>query len=73
MSRGFVKEYEDQWLHEIRPTLNALIHHLTAESNGFVVQVKKNYKDEKTGKEVYEMSNGLTYSLNDESHWFVVE
>ena len=73
MSRGFVKEYEDQWLHEISPTLNALIHHLTRESNGFAVYQKRTYKDAVTGKDVYEMSNGVAYSVNDQNQWFVVE
>ena len=73
MSRGFVKDYEDQWLHEIAPTLNALVHHLTRESNGIVVYEKRSYKDADTGKDVHEMSNGLSYSVNDENQWFVLD
>ena len=34
MSRGFVKEYEDHWLHEIDPAMTALLRFLTIENNG---------------------------------------
>ena len=32
MSQAFVKESEEQWLHEVPPTLNALIVYLTRET-----------------------------------------
>ena len=72
MSRGFVKEYEDQWLHEIAPTLNTLLKFLTNENNGFRVYEKKVYQNAE-GKDVYEMSNGLSYSVNELNQWYVVE
>jgi hypothetical protein len=34
MSSAFVKEAEEQWLHEIPPTLTALIVYLTGQNNG---------------------------------------
>ena len=73
MSRGFVKEYEDEWLHEIAPTMNALVQHLTRESNGIRVYEKRTYTHPETGKDVHEMSNGLSYSLNSGSQWYTVE
>jgi len=72
MSRGFVKEYEDQWLHEISPTMSALIRFLTIESNGILIHEKRNYTRPTTNKEVHEMSNGLSYSLDDEGRWYIL-
>jgi hypothetical protein len=73
MSRGFVREYEDQWLHEISPGMNALIQYLTRENNGIPVYEKKTHIDPTTEKEVHEMSNGLSYSLNDQSQWTMLD
>ncbi len=72
MSQAFVKESEEQWLHEVPPTLNALIVYLSRENNGIRVYEQKNYVDSKTGKNVYVMSNGLFYSTDKESKWFIV-
>lgn len=71
MSSAFVKESEEQWLHDIQPTLNALIVYLTRENNGIRVYEKKNFIDKK-GKEIFEMSNGLSYSKDDYGKWYVV-
>ncbi len=71
MSSAFVKESEEQWLHDIQPTLHALIVYLTRENNGIRVYEKKNFID-KNGKEIYEMSNGLSYAKDDNSKWYVV-
>ena len=73
MSRGFVKEYEDQWLHEIAPTMTALVRFLTVESNGIPIHERRNYLDPTSGKEVHEMSNGLSYSLDDQGRWFMLD
>jgi len=73
MSRGFVKEYDDMRLNEVPPSLNGLIRYLTYESNGFTVYEKKSYKHPETGREMHEMSNGLTYALNDDREWYIVE
>jgi hypothetical protein len=72
MSQAFVKENEEQWLHEIVPTLPALVVYLTRENNGIRVYEKEYTIDPKTGKEVYVMSNGLSYSKDDEGHWCVL-
>ncbi len=46
MSQAFVKESEEQWLHEVLPTLNALIVYLTRENNGIRVYEQKNFKSQ---------------------------
>jgi len=71
MSSAFVKESEEQWLHDIQPTLNALIVYLSRENNGIRVYEKKNFVDKK-GKEIYEMSNGLSYAKDHNGKWYVV-
>jgi hypothetical protein len=72
MSQAFVKESDDQWLHDIPPTLNALIAYLTRENNGIRVYEIKNYSDTQAGKIVHVMSNGLSYSTDKDSKWFIV-
>ena len=67
MSHAFVKEEDDQWLHEIPGTLTALIHYLTRENNGIRVYEKR--KLIKNGIEVFEMSNGLSYSKDADGKW----
>ena len=67
MSQAFVKEEDDQWLHEIPGTLTALIHYLTRENNGIRVYEKR--KLIKNGIEVFEMSNGLSYSKDADGKW----
>ena len=71
MSQAFVKESEEQWLHEIQPTLNALIVYLTRENNGIRVYEKSKGLT-KDGNELHEMSNGLGYAKDKEGKWFVV-
>jgi hypothetical protein len=73
MSQAFVKEGDEQWLHEISPTLNALILHLTRENNGVRVYEQKQYVHPKTGKEVHVMSNGLSYSKDMDGRWEIVD
>lgn len=72
MSHAFVKEGDEQWLHEIAPTLNALIIYLTKENNGVRVYQQKNLVDSVTGREIHVMSNGLSYTKDDEGRWMVV-
>ena len=43
MSQAFVKEEDGQWLHDIPPTMNALINYLTRENNGVRVYEQKTY------------------------------
>lgn len=72
MSQAFVKESEEQWLHEVLPTLQALINYLTRENNGIRVNEKGKYADAKNGREIHAMSNGLSYSKDDDGKWYVV-
>lgn len=72
MSQAFVKESDEQWLHEVQPTLNALIYYLTRENNGIRVYEQKIYIDAKTGREVHSMSNGLSYAKDNAGVWYVV-
>lgn len=71
MSQAFVKESEEQWLHEIDPTLTALINYLTRENNGIRVY-EKQVTLSKEGKEIHHMSNGLAYVVDKDSRWSVV-
>ena len=71
MSQAFVKESDEQWLHDIQPTLNALVVYLTGENNGIRVYEIKNFID-KNGNDIHEMSNGLSYAKDEKSKWYVV-
>jgi len=72
MSQAFVKETEEQWLHEVPPTLNALIVYLSRQNNGVRVYEQKNFINSNTGKTVCVMSNGLSYTTDTESKWYIV-
>lgn len=72
MSQAFVKENEEQWLHEIPPSITALIYHLTRENNGVRVYEKKMVKDPGSGRDIHVMSNGLSYSKDEQGKWFVI-
>lgn len=72
MSSAFMKEGEARHLKEVAPTLGALLFYLRVENNGTVIRDEKNYFSEKYGREVYEMSDGLIYALDDEEHWFII-
>jgi hypothetical protein len=67
MSHAFVKEEDDQWLHEIPGTITALINYLTRENNGIRVYEKRRWI--KNNEEIFEMSNGLSYSKDAEGKW----
>lgn len=67
MSQAFVREGDDQWLSDIAPTMNALINFLTRENNGVRVYEKEMKKDE-SGREVFAMSNGLSY-VREDNRW----
>ena len=73
MSHAFVKEGDEQWLHDIAPTVNALIMYLTRENNGIRVYEKATRTDDKTGKQVYDMSNGMSYMVADDGKWTMVD
>ncbi|MDF2188636.1 hypothetical protein [Paraflavitalea sp. CAU 1676] len=72
MSQAFVKESDEQWLHEIAPTLQALIVYLTRENNGIRVYEKGVRADPSNGNTIHVMSNGLHYTIGHEGHWIIV-
>src|SRR5437868_6801479 len=46
MSQAFVRENDEQWLHEVQPTIHALTVYLTRENNGIrVYETKSIVKD----------------------------
>lgn len=68
MSQAFVKESDEEWLHEIAPTMTALINYLSRQNNGVrVYEVKTSFS--KDGKELHHMSNGLQYFIDAKSQW----
>jgi hypothetical protein len=71
MSRAFMKESDDQWLHDVAPTVTALLIYLTRENNGIRVYEEKRSIDSE-GREVYDMSNGLSYTKDGDGKWRVV-
>ena len=72
MSHAFVKESDEQWLHDVPPSINALIIYLTRENNGVRVYEQKSLIDEKTSYTIHFMSNGLSYTKDDKGKWHVV-
>ena len=72
MSQAFVKESEEQWLHDVAPTLSALIFYLTKENNGVRVYERSSFIDSKLGKTVHVMSNGGNYAKDDEGVWHII-
>lgn len=73
MSHAFVKESDDQWLHDIPPTLTALVNYLTRENNGIRVYERSSRTDPQTGKQVYAMSNGISYTVDNDNRWTMVD
>ena len=73
MSKAFMKEDDNQqWLHEVAPNVAALRVYLTRENGGRRVEEKRIYQNKTTGNDVYEMSNGLDYTLTGEGQWRVI-
>jgi hypothetical protein len=73
MSHAFVKESDDQWLHDISPTLTALVNYLTRENNGVRVYERSSHTDPKSGKLVHIMSNGISYTVDKDNRWTMVD
>ncbi len=71
MSQAFVRESDEQWLHDVTPSMNALLVYLARENNGIRVYEKKTFVNPKTGKEVFQMSNGLSYTKDEDGRWSV--
>ena len=73
MSQAFVKESDGEWLHDVSPSITALIMYLTRENNGIRVYEKKNFYSEKHKRQVHLMSNGLGYAKDDQGKWFIAD
>ncbi|MCO5935455.1 hypothetical protein NAF17_07870 [Mucilaginibacter sp. RB4R14] len=72
MSSAFVKKGETRWLHEIDPSMNALLVFLQQENGGMRIYERKNYYNATEGRNVYQMSDSLSYIKNNESKWYIV-
>jgi hypothetical protein len=71
MSQAFVKENDDNgMLHQIPPTLPALLKYLQIENNGQRVFVVK--EEKKNGVDILEMSNGFSYFINKDNNWEMI-
>lgn len=69
MSQAFVRENDELWLHDVSPTMNALLVYLTRENNGIRVYEQSVAVHPKTGREIYHMSNGMSYTKDNEGRW----
>ena len=65
MSSAFVKEGDDQWLHDIAPTMDALVNYLSRENGGLRITEKENFFSEKQDTRVHKMSDGFSYIIRD--------
>jgi glycine betaine/choline ABC-type transport system substrate-binding protein len=70
MSRAFVKEGESDQLKDVAPNMASLLFFLKRENGAAVHELKTRYS-ETFGREVHDMSDGLTYGLNDDHQWEV--
>lgn len=70
MSRAFVKEGESEQLKDVAPNMASLLFFLRRE-NGAPVRELKTRFSEKFQREVVDMSDGLTYGLNENERWQV--
>ena len=64
MSSAFVREGDDQWLHEIAPSIEALINYLSRENGGLPIAVKK-IELNPENEQVHTMSDGFSYLVRN--------
>jgi hypothetical protein len=72
MSSAFVREGEYQKLSDVDTSLSALSFYLRRENGGQVIKETKSYFSDKCHRDVYEMSDGLTYARNDDNKWIII-
>ena len=72
MSSAFVKEGDDMWLHDIAPTMDALVNYLTRENGGLRIVEKQQVYDPELKAQVYKMSDGFSYAVKD-NKWTPVD
>ena len=63
MSSAFVKEGDEMWLHDIAPTIEALINYLTRENGGLRITEKRSVFNEGLKATVHAMSDGFSYVI----------
>lgn len=72
MSHAFVRDDDDMWLHDIAPTMTALINYLTRENGGLKVTEKEQHFDQELKLTVHKMSDGFSYAVRD-NKWTLVD
>ncbi|QQL49051.1 hypothetical protein [Mucilaginibacter ginkgonis] len=70
MSRAFVKEGESDQLKDVAPNMASLQFFLKRE-NGYTITEMRTRFSEQFQREVHDMSDGLSYGLNDANQWQV--
>ena len=73
MSQAFVRESDEQWLHEVSPTVQALSVYLSRENNGIRVYEVNSFIEEGTGRELHRMSNGFSYGKDNNGRWELID
>jgi hypothetical protein len=72
MSQAFVKENDDnELLSHVQPNVLALLRYLKRQNNNRHVH-RIRLDIDKNGKEIHVMSNGLSYTLNDDNEWQMI-
>ena len=72
MGSAIVKNNDAKWLYEVGPSFKALLQFLRKENNGINIHEVKNYYSIKYSRDVYEMSDGLVYSKNNQGKWCII-
>ena len=57
---------------DVGSSLGALSYYLHQENGGQAIRELKSFFSEKCGRHVYEMSDGLTYALDDGNKWMII-
>lgn len=71
MSSAFVRENDYQQLKDVPPNMASLLLYLRRENGGAVHELRRRV-DEQSQREVYDMSDGLSYALNNQHQWEVI-
>lgn len=71
----FLLTYEERqfnWLPHNPLSIHELVCYLTSRNDNIMVYVKKIYTNYKNNKQVYEMSNGISYSKSADGKWYMI-
>lgn len=60
------------WLHDIPPTMDALVNYLTRENGGLRITEKGSQFDKELNTQVYKMSDGFSYAVKD-NRWVCLD